>query len=112
MTDWELQMKYRLSGDGLFKIYEKLVERGAISDSELSEWSPLYTLRTHYKEPRSHPREDLTLRIPIHDLETGSSGILRNISEKGLRVAGINARVGQTKRFRIPTEMGTRADPL
>ena len=43
MTDWELQMKYGLSSNGLCKIYEKLVERGAMSHSELSEWSPLYT---------------------------------------------------------------------
>ena len=44
MTDWELQMKYRLSTNGLCRIYEKLVERGAMSHSELSGWSPFYSL--------------------------------------------------------------------
>ena len=39
MTDRELQVKHRLSTSGLCTIYEKLVDRGAISHSELSEWS-------------------------------------------------------------------------
>ena len=56
MTDRELRVKHRLSTSGLCTIYEKLVDRGAISHSELSEWSQLYSLRTHYKELRSYPK--------------------------------------------------------
>ena len=41
MTDWELQMKYRLSTNGLCRIFEKLVERRAMSHSELSEMVPI-----------------------------------------------------------------------
>ncbi len=112
MTDRELQMNYRLSTNGLCTIYEKLVERGAMSDSELSGWSPLYSLRTLYKESRSYPRADLATRVPIYDLGTGSKGILRDISEKGMRVAGIDASVGQAKTFQIPIDMFMKADPL
>ena len=112
MTDRELQVKHRLSTSGLCTIYEKLVDRGAISHSELSEWSQLYSLRTHYKELRSYPRADLTIEVPIYDLGTGSIGILRDISEKGMRVAGIDASVGQARTFQIPIEMFMEADPL
>jgi len=112
MTDRELQVKYRLSTNGLCTIYEKLVDRGAISHSELSKWSQLYSLRTHYKESRSYPRADLASRVPIYDLGTGSIGILRDISENGMRVAGIDASVGQARTFQIPIDMFMQAEPL
>jgi hypothetical protein len=111
-TDRELQMKYRLSANGLCTIFEKLVDSEAMSHSELSEWSALYNLRTSYKESRSYPRADLAIKVPIYDLQTGSIGILRDISEKGLRVAGIDARVGQVRAFQIPIEMCMQAEPL
>jgi hypothetical protein len=112
ITDWELRMKYGLSTSGLCKIFEKLVDSEAMSHSELSGWSPLYSLRTRYKDSRSYPRADLTVRVPIYDLQTGSIGILRDISEQGLRVAGIDARVGQARTFQIPIEMCMQAEPL
>jgi|SRR5271157_1431905 len=112
VTDRELQMKYGLSTSGLCTIFEKLVDSEAMSHSELSEWSPLYSLRTRYKESRSYPRADLSVRVPIYDLETGSIGILRDISEKGLRVAGIDANVGQVRAFQIPIDMLMQAEPL
>ena len=112
MIDRELQVKYRLSTNGLCRIYEKLVEREAISHSELSEWSPFYSLRAHYKESRSYPRVDLAIKVPIYDLGTGSIGILRDISETGLRVAGIDASVGQATTFQIPVDMFMQAEPL
>jgi hypothetical protein len=112
MTDRELQMKYRLSNNGLCTIFEKLVDSEAMSHSELSEWSALYSLRTSYKESRSYPRADLAVRVPIYDLQTGSIGIMRDISEKGLRVAGIDARVGQVGAFQVPVDMFMQAEPL
>ncbi len=112
MTDPELQMKYALSANSLCKIFEKLVDRGAVSHSELSEWSELYCLRTGYKESRTFPRADLAVNVPIYDLATGSQGILRDISEKGLRVAGINAWVGRAGTFQVPLDMFMQAEPL
>jgi PilZ domain len=112
MIDRELQMKYRLSTNGLCRIYEKLVERGAMSHSELSEWSPLYSLTSHYKESRSYPRADLATKVSIYDLGTGSIGIMRDISETGLRVAGIDATVGQAMTFQIPVDTFIQAEPL
>jgi PilZ domain len=112
MTDWELQMKYRISTNGLSTIYEKLVDRGAISRSELSGWSPFYSLITSYKQLRRYPRADLTIEVPIYDLGTGSIGILRDISENGMRVAGIDASVGQARTFQIPIDMFMQAEPL
>jgi hypothetical protein len=112
MTDLELQMKYRLSTRGLCRIYDKLVERGAMSHSELSGWSPFYSVITCYKESRSCPRVGLGTRVPIYDLGTGSIGILRDISVRGMRVAGLAASVGQARKYQIPIDMFMQADPL
>ncbi|MGB6067037.1 MAG: PilZ domain-containing protein [Desulfomonilaceae bacterium] len=112
MADGELQLKYSLSDNGLCTIFEKIVDSGAVSHSELSERSPLYSLRAQYKESRSYPRADLAVRVPIYDLGTGSVGILRDISEIGVRVAGIDTRVGEAKTFQIPIDMFIRSDPL
>ena len=102
MTDRELQVKYGLSTNGLCTIYEKIVDRGAIGHSELSRWSPLYTLRTHYKESRSYPRADLATNVPIYDLGTGSIGILRDISEKGCGWQVLMQVSGKPQPFRFP----------
>jgi PilZ domain len=112
MTDWELQMKYRLSTNGLCRIYEKLVERGAMSHSELSGWSPFYSVIKCYKESRSCPRVGLGTRVPIYDSGTGYIGLLRDISVRGVRVAGLAASVGQARTFQIPIDMFIQADPL
>jgi PilZ domain len=112
MSDRELQINYRLSANCLCKIFEKLVDCGTISHSELSERSALYSLRTDYKEARTYPRADLAIHVPIYDLATGTVGILRDISEKGLRVAGIDTRVGQAVTFQLPVDAFLQAEPL
>jgi hypothetical protein len=112
MTDLELQVKYGLSTKGLCTIYEKLVDSGVISHSELSKCSGLYSLRSGHKESRSHPRADLVVRVPVYDLGTGSIGLLRDISETGLRVAGIEVMVGQARTFQVPVDMFMQAEPL
>lgn len=112
MTDLELQLKYGLSTHGLCNIYEKLVNSEAVSHSELSACSRLYRIRSDYRDVRSYPRADVVVRLPIYDLGTGSVGLLRDISEKGLRVAGIEVGVGQIKTFQIPLDIFMQADPL
>ena len=45
-------------------------------------------------------------------MEASATGILRDISEKGLRVAGIESSVGQVKTLQIPIDMFMQTDPL
>jgi PilZ domain len=111
-TDQELQMKYRLSPNGLRTIFEKLVARNAISQSELCEISAFYKETTVVTGVRKCRRMALNVALPIYDIEGSCTGILRDISENGLRVAGIEARVGEAKTFQIPIDMFMQADPL
>jgi hypothetical protein len=112
LTDRELQMKYSLSPNGLRTIFEKLVAYKAISHSELCEISPFYKELTDMTVVRKYRRMALNVALPIYDIETSSTGILRDIAENGMRVAGIEASVGQTKTFQIPIDMFMQADPL
>jgi c-di-GMP-binding flagellar brake protein YcgR len=112
MAAWELQAKYILSAKSLQAIFNKLVERGAISHLELYEMSSFYRDRIDRIRGRAHPRADLAVYVPIYDIGSGVSGVLRDISETGLRVAGVTSSVGQAKTFQIPIDTFMQSDPL
>ena len=112
MAAWELQIKYKLSAKSLHAIFKKLVERNAISHSELYELSSIYKERTDLRRERAHPKADLGVYVPIYDIGSGSIGVLRDISETGLRVAGIESSVGQATTFQIPINMFIHAEAL
>jgi hypothetical protein len=112
MADPELQVKYSLSEKALQTILEKLVSGNAISHSELYEISSSYRDRVDRMTERRYPRADLAVHVPIYDIGSGATGVLRDISETGLRVAGIESSVGQAKAFQIPIEMFMQAEPL
>jgi hypothetical protein len=112
MSEEELQAKYQLSAKGLQSIFEKLVDRDAISHAELCERSLLYKGTTDLTKVRKYRRVDLKIRVEIYDVNASATGILRDISEKGLRVAGIESSVGQVKTLQIPIDMFMQADPL
>ena len=112
MKNRALMEKYRLSEKGLQSVVKKLVTLKAISHSELYERSKSSRERIDHIRKRKSPRAKLTIRVPIYEFESGDKGILRDISEKGMRVAGIEARVGQAKTFQIPVDMYVESDPL
>ncbi len=112
MVAWELQVKYKLSAKSLQAIFKKLVERNAISHSELYELSSFYKERIDRRRERAYPRADLGVYAPIYDVGSGAIGVLRDISETGLRVAGIKSSVGQATTFQIPIDMFIHAEPL
>jgi PilZ domain len=112
MADWELQVKYKLSSQALEKIFKKLVASKAISHAELYEGSPFYKERTDGIKPRAHCRADLPFYVPVRDAQDSKTGVLRDISENGLRVAGIEATIGEVKTFEVPVDLFVKSPPL
>jgi hypothetical protein len=112
MKNRALMEKYRLSEKGLQSVFKKLMTLKAISHADLYERSRSSRERIDHIRKRKSPRAKLTIRVPIYELESGDKGILRDISEDGIRVAGIEARVGQAKTFQIPVDMYVESDPL
>ncbi len=111
-TDSELMEKYGLSSKAFQTICGRLVARHAISQSELYDRSPLYRERADQIRARKCPRADLSIHIPVYDFQPPATGLLRDISETGLRVAGIESSVGQIKTFQIPIDTFMQTDPL
>ena len=107
---------YKLNTNSLAKslqaIFKKLVERNAISHSELYELSSFYKERIDRRRERAYPRADLGVYVPIYDIGSGAMGVLRDISETGLRVAGIASSMGQATTFQIPIDMFIHAERL
>ncbi len=112
MGDSELQVKYKLSTKALLTIFRQLVACKAISHSELYALSSFYKDRIDRIRRRAYPRADLAVHVPVYDIGSGAAGVLRDISESGFRVAGIESSVGQARTFQIPIDMFMQADPL
>ncbi|HTY22659.1 MAG TPA: PilZ domain-containing protein [Desulfomonilaceae bacterium] len=112
LTDEELMSKYDLRPGSLQKLFKNLVDSKVVTHAELCQRSDLYRETTEQIKRRRSPRAGLSIRLPIYDLGSGSYGIVRDISETGLRVAGIISSVGETKTFQLPIDKFMNADPL
>ncbi len=112
MSDSELMIRYRLSGKALQRVFNKLLSSKAIRHHELYARSATYKDTIDLSSARKYPREDLTVPVQINDVVSGETGLVRDISEGGFRVAGIRTRVGEVRSFRLPVDVFTPADPL
>lgn len=112
LTDSELAEKYNLRPSALHRLFRSLVGAGVVSHEELCQRSALYRETTEQKKRRLRPRVGLSIRLPIYDIGSRSFGIVRDISETGLRVAGITSIEGEIKTFQIPIHMFMNADRM
>jgi hypothetical protein len=110
MADPELMTKYNLSARGLQRTFEKLVAAGAIAESEIEGRFPSTADSLYFENMRELPRHYLVIPIPIYELGRPADvpGKLRDVTEKGVGVIGVKAKVGETKVFAIyPNEFVT-----
>jgi hypothetical protein len=112
MSDGELMERYGLSQRGLQKLFEKLLEAKAISRRELYAKSALFRKRLDDFQTRTARRVELSVPLWIHEVESAKRGLVRDISERGLRVAGIMACPEELKTFQLPVDMFLNFDPL
>ena len=91
--------KYKLTYKGLVSALKKLIDVQAIGSEELYERFPLYEELT-VDDLREIARSPLAYPIPIYEaVNHNFKGEVRNITEKGVGVKGLAARVGETKTF-------------
>jgi hypothetical protein len=112
MSDAEIMEKYGISSKRLRKLFQRLVDLKAISHSELYDRSLLYRKSFDDVQARRKPRVSVTVPLRIYDVESSTEGLIRDISERGFRVAGISSRVGEVRTFQIPVEMFIGFEPL
>ena len=104
MNDARLIETYHLSSKGLQRVFTKLVEAKAITPEELFDRVPVLAAEDSVgaASVRLLARDFLEVRVPVRDvMNPRDLGQLRNISEKGIGVRGIQARTGETKTLMV-----------
>ena len=98
MNASDLMMKYQFTLRGLRTAFQKLVEANVVSKTELNDLRSLYDISV--QGLRKFSRKRLSTPLKIYDGgDPFKSGIVKDISEKGMCLEGIQAEIGDIKNF-------------
>ncbi|HTY26369.1 MAG TPA: PilZ domain-containing protein [Desulfomonilaceae bacterium] len=103
MRDSGLMAKYQLSNSGLQKVCQNLLSEGLLESADIEGLkSPSDNGTSLHHERRQISRRSPSLQITVCDRSNDSSrGIVKDITEKGLAVRGIEADIGELKTLSI-----------
>jgi hypothetical protein len=107
VTNAQLMKKYQLSAHGLQGILEKLVNAEALLEIELAgrETPSAVTSVSSGSSLRDAARSYVMFRLPVYDLDDLTvEGHVHDISETGLLVMGLEAKVGDNKSLLIQAD--------
>jgi hypothetical protein len=102
IEDGQLMSTYKLSRKGLQRVLKRLVNDSLISHEELYQKSDAYRSIADLLAARRSPRLYVPIALKVYRNETGEKGFIRDISENGMRVAGVQAKAGEKVIFDIP----------
>lgn len=113
MIDSEIMQKHHISAKDLRQLYRELVETKSVDIAELY-CRPVYWDNSVDQEPRREfPRLLLAFILPVHDmLDPEVKGIVADVTEKGMKLEGIEARVGEKRRLVINPSRFGNLDPI
>ncbi|GEM_PF-599105 len=112
MTAAQVMAKYSLSAEELRRLLKQLEKAGA-NLSKLYGRTVEDSTSEVIKRIRFLPRYKVVLPVPIHDADDPRiTGILLDISEKGLGTEGIDADPGQIRRFLVMADQFFPIDPF
>ena len=115
MSDSELRSKYNLSASGLQSAFKKLLEAKALRTSEVFGRVSLEDDTVAIASTRLLPRDELEFPVPIYLVEGTQPtvrGVIKDITEKGLKVSGIEAKVDDVVMFAIPSDKFSQVEPF
>ena len=113
MTDAALMEKHELSVRGLQNLFTQIVTTGIMQADELSGRCSEQDGTVILDDPRTLPRVSLHFSLPIRTSDyPQTSGLIEEISEKGLRARNIQAVVGEIKTFVIPSDHLFAIEPV
>jgi hypothetical protein len=105
MSNAEVMKKYRLSQVGLASVFRKLVQAGVMEKSELQRRMEPGDDTADLDQMRNLARCYPVVTLPVIDLtDLRREGYVRDLTEKGLQVAGIHAKVDETKSLLIQAD--------
>ncbi len=98
----ELMEKYQLSNSALQNVCQTLLTEGFLEPDEIKRLTPLNNRASDFHERRQIFRRAPSLQITVSDRSNdGLSGTVKDITEKGLAVRGIEADIGELKTLAI-----------
>jgi hypothetical protein len=113
MSDSDLMKRYALSSDGLRRIFQTLIEGNTITADELYTTSPSVHDTVFVENMRELPRHYLAMAVDIYESKHPEiRGNPSNITEKGIAITGMAARIGETKALVISAGDFIEADSI
>ncbi len=114
MSDLQLMQKYHLSSKGLQSVFKKLIEARAVRPEELFDRSPIHAEDSvDIAGVRESSREYIEIAIPICDATNLENlGTIRDVSEKGVGVRGVETQKAETKTLVILAERLFPVEPF
>jgi hypothetical protein len=111
MTAAELMAKYEMSSQVLDTALEQLVTAGVISRDEVRRWLSESTRTLLDRGRRRKPKHHLESSIRVFDKNHSDvSGVIRDITEEGVGIKGIQARLDQVKILEVVPDESTGLD--
>ncbi len=112
MNETDLMAKYQLTSNGLAIAMRVLTDEGFMN-SEDTERLEQRISSVDYSERREAPRRNVPLTVPVLDtLNVGNKGRVKDVTEKGFSVIGVEATVGQVKRLAVMGDDLGALDPF
>ncbi len=100
-TSAELMEKYRFSSVALRKAFRKLIDFQVLDNTELSESRNLYQI-PDASTLRNVPRRRITTPLSIYENDNPFvPGVIKDLSETGICIEGIQSEIAQEKCFII-----------
>ena len=113
MTDEELMEKYEMSSQALERACSQLCATGLITREELLRRSTESAQADNTTTTSRLPRDYLVVQAPIYDAaDPELKGVIRDLTEEGLGIIGIESSLDDTKTLVIPTDDSQRVDKI
>jgi len=105
MTNQQLIDKYNVSVNSLHNLLRKLVDIKVVQKSEVQALLSSVPGGIAYEERRKDPRYYLLVPLPIYDVNNLlEEGQVVDVSEGGLRITGLAAKVGEKREFLLQAD--------
>ncbi len=113
ISDSGLMDKYMLSAKGLQSLFKQILDARMLQPSQLDRRSASDDSRVLLENLRSVPRQPLYMPIPMHLRDQPEmKGLVEEMTDKGLRVRDIAARIDESKTFVLAVDQCFSLDPL
>ncbi len=113
LSDAELMEKYKLSSRGLQRVFTKLVDSGAIMADDISGRSISYDDSVTLQEVRVSERALPILSTGVYErLNPQIMGRIRDLSEVGVGVRGLEAQAGELKSLVVVPDEFLEVEPF